>query len=63
MLCEKKECPCRNLVTNDILYSKLNNFTIIKSKESQNIIEEKSTSNMNNNANKMLTEQNIFKKK
>ena len=60
--CEKKECPCKNLVTKNMLYSGLTNFNIIKREENQNIIEEKSSNNINNNSNKILTEQNMFKK-
>ena len=45
LFCEKKECPCKNLIPKNMLYSGLTNYKIIKIKESQKIIEEKSTDN------------------
>ena len=59
--CEKKECPCKKLVPKDISYSKLTNFNIIEREESLNVIEE-NFSNKNINANKILANQNIYKK-
>ena len=60
--CEKKECPCKKLIPKNLSYSELTSFTIIKEEENKTFIEEKSTNNINNNGNKILTEQNIYKK-
>jgi len=60
--CDKKDCPCKNLIPQNMLYSRLTNFNINKDEESQNIIEEKVTNNINTNANKFLSESSFIKK-
>ena len=60
--CDRRDCPCKNLIPKNMLYSRLTNFNINKDEESQNIIEEKVTNNININANKFSSESSIIKK-
>jgi len=62
LLCDKKDCPCKNLIPKNMLYSKLTNFNINKEEENQNIIEEKVSNNININTNKFLSEPSFIKK-
>ena len=52
--CDKRDCPCKNLIPKNMLYSSLTNFNINKDEESQNIIEEKVANNLNINSSKLL---------
>ena len=52
--CDKRDCPCKNLIPKNMLYSRFTNFNINKDEESQNIIEEKVANNLNINASKLV---------
>jgi len=60
--CDKNDCPCKNLIPRNMLYSKLTNFNINNDEENPNIVEEKFSNNININANKFLLEQSFIKK-
>jgi len=60
--CDKKDCPCKNLIPKNMIYSRLTNFNIDKKEEIQNIIEKKVTNNTNINANKFISEPSFIKK-
>ena len=60
--CDKRDCPCKNLIPKNMLYSRLTNFNINKDEENQNINEEKATNNININANIFVSEPSFIKK-
>ena len=60
--CDKRDCPCKNLIPKNMLYSRLTNFNINKDEESQNIIEEKVTNNINITTGKFSSEPSNIKK-